>query len=96
MGTDFPFGTMFVNILGSLLLGFVMETAELKTSISPLMKVFLGVGLCGGFTTFSTFSFETWRLLASGSTIPAMLNITASVLLCFVGLYLGIVFARMV
>ena len=95
-GTDFPYGTLAVNLLGSLFLGWLMEASEMRISIDPTLRLFLGVGLCGGFTTFSTFSYETMRLLSSGSLAAAMVNIGASVLLCVLGVYFGMLIARVV
>lgn len=94
-GEDFPYGTLLVNVLGSLLLGFIAELTESRTTTGPLLKMFLTVGLCGGFTTFSTFSLETWRMLADGSYLAATANAAGSVLLCLAGVYGGVVLARM-
>lgn len=95
-GEDFPYGTLVVNVLGSLVLGFLVQIAETKAGPGPLLKVFLTVGLCGGFTTFSTFSVETWRLMADGSYLSAGLNAAGSVILCLMGVYVGILLARLV
>ncbi|PLX22931.1 MAG: fluoride efflux transporter CrcB [Ignavibacteria bacterium] len=95
-GEDFPYGTLVVNVVGSLILGFLVQIAETKAGPGPLLKVFLTVGLCGGFTTFSTFSVETWRLMADGSYISAGLNAAGSVVLCLIGVYAGILLARLV
>lgn len=96
MGTDFPYGTLAVNVLGSLFLGWLMETTEYSAAAGPTLRLFLGVGLCGGFTTFSTFSYETMRLLSDGGYAAAMLNIAASVIVCVLGVYLGMLIARIV
>lgn len=95
-GDDFPYGTLMVNILGSLLLGFIVQLAEMKTGPGPWLKLFLTVGLCGGFTTFSTFSLESFRLLQDGSYLLAAGNIAGSLLLCLFGIWAGIVLARLV
>lgn len=94
-GEDFPYGTLLVNVLGSLILGFIVQMTETRVVPGPQMKMFLTVGLCGGFTTFSTFSMETWRMLAEGSYLLAAVNAAGSVFLCLVGVYAGIVLARM-
>ncbi len=94
-GDDFPFGTLVVNVIGSLLLGFIVQIAEMKTGPGPWMKLFLTVGLCGGFTTFSTFSLESFRLLQDGSYLLAAGNIAGSLFLCLLGLWAGMVLARM-
>jgi CrcB protein len=93
---DFPFGTLVVNLIGSLLLGFIVQIAETKTGPGPWMKVFLTVGLCGGFTTFSTFSLESFRMLQDGSYLLALGNIAGSLVLCLIGIWAGMVLARMV
>lgn len=92
---SFPSGTLAVNLLGSLLLGFIVQLAETKTVPDLWFKLFLTVGLCGGFTTFSTFSLETFRLLQNGSYLVASLNVFGSFSLCLFGLWLGMVLGRM-
>ena len=96
MGEDFPYGTLLVNVLGSLLLGFLVQLTESRVAPGPVMKMFLTVGLCGGFTTFSTFSVETWRLLADGSYLAATANAAGSVVLCLFAVYAGVLLARMI
>lgn len=95
-GEGFPYGTLAVNILGSLLLGFIVQVAESRTGPGPLMKMFLTVGLCGGFTTFSTFSVETWKLFSEGSYLAATGNAVGSVVLCLLGVWLGTVIAKLI
>ncbi len=94
--SDFPYGTLAVNVLGSLLLGFIVQLAESRTGPGPLMKMFLTVGLCGGFTTFSTFSLETMKLFMEGSYLAAATNAAGSVLLCLFGVWLGVLLARLI
>jgi len=96
MGEDFPYGTLAVNIVGSLLLGFIVQVAESRTGPGPVMKMFLTVGLCGGFTTFSTFSLETWKLLTEGSYLAAAGNAVVSVLFCLFGIWLGMLIAKLI
>lgn len=93
---EFPYGTLVVNILGSLLLGFIVQIAESKTGPGPWLRLLLTVGLCGGFTTFSTFSLESFRLLQDGSYLLAAGNIAGSLVLCLVGIWAGMVLARMI
>jgi CrcB protein len=71
----FPWGTFTVNMLGSFLLGFVVGGAG---SLSPGLRALLGTGLCGALTTYSTFSYETLRLLGTGGRSLAVLNVVAS------------------
>src|SRR5690242_13779060 len=77
----FPGGTLTVNILGSLLIGVIVRLANAE-ALTPEARVFLTVGICGGFTTFSSFSMESVELLQSGQWMRAGLYILASVALC--------------
>jgi CrcB protein len=77
---EFPWGTIAINAIGSLLLGILTGLA-LEHGLNPTAKVVLGTGLCGAFTTFSTFSFETVRLAEEGATNAALRNVIANVVL---------------
>lgn len=92
--TAFPVGTLIVNISGSLLLGFVLRYALGTTSVSPEMRALLTTGFCGGYTTFSTFSFETASLMEHGDYRRASLYVAASVGLSLLGMFLGFTAAR--
>ncbi|HPG41515.1 MAG TPA: fluoride efflux transporter CrcB [bacterium] len=70
----FPLGTLTVNILGSFLLGFIIFFLDSRELISSEMRIFLTIGFCGGFTTFSTFSFETINLIRDAEYFYAFLN----------------------
>ncbi|MBR9975096.1 MAG: CrcB family protein, partial [Bacteroidetes bacterium] len=80
---------------GSLLLGLIVQIAEVKAGPGLWMRVFLTVGICGGFTTFSTFSLETFRLLQDGSYLFAAGNIVGSLVLCIIGIWVGMVIGRL-
>lgn len=84
-----PIGTLFVNILGGLLIGFILELNSKTNVISQQMKLFLTTGLMGGLTTFSTFSYETVGLFSDGSYISAMVNIILNVILSLIGVVIG-------
>lgn len=79
-GTDFPYGTLVVNLSGCLFIGFLAAAAETKFALSGDLRVFLMIGFCGAFTTFSTFIFETNALMADGEFLRASANVLVSVI----------------
>ena len=91
---SFPVGTFLINILGCLIIGMVYALSEKGNLLSADMRLFLAVGFCGGFTTFSTFSNDNLMLLKDGSILLLLANIVGSVLLGIVAVYLGIVLIR--
>lgn len=93
-GRGLPYGTLAVNIAGSLLLGLIMEGSLRSTLLSADLRVGLTVGFLGGFTTFSTFSYETFRLLEEGSLLQAGANLLLNVIVCVVCAGVGILLAR--
>ena len=90
---DFPIGTIAVNILGSFAIGLVYGLADHRNFFTPEIKLFLTAGLCGGFTTFSSFSYESFNLLRSGEVASALLYMALSngtgLLSVAVGFYIG-------
>lgn len=90
----FPYGTLIVNITGSFILGFIMYYLDEKEFLSPQMRLFLTVGLCGGFTTFSTFSYETLNLIKNSQFLLAAFNVLGSVFLCLIAIYLAYVLSK--
>jgi len=95
-GRALPWGTLAVNVLGSFLLGLLMESG-LRTSLLPAdIRVGLTTGFMGGFTTFSTFSYETVRLLEEGSYLQAGANMVLNLVVCVVCALLGIWVARQI
>ncbi|MGS0674224.1 fluoride efflux transporter CrcB [Shewanella sp. 125m-1] len=94
-GSGFPFGTLVVNILGSFLMGVVFALGEVS-ELSPGIKAFIGVGLLGALTTFSTFSNESLLLMQEGLLVKAILNVVVNVCVCIFVVYLGqqLVFSR--
>lgn len=87
-GAGFPWGTLLVNVTGSLLLASVYASLE-GTAAAPEWRAFLGIGVLGGYTTFSTFSYETLRLVQDGQWERALLYAAGSVLLSLGGAVLG-------
>jgi CrcB protein len=94
LDTTFPAGTLLINISGSFLLGAILRYAIDTPTLSPEVRAFLTIGLCGGYTTFSTFSYETVALLEDGEWTRAGLYVGASVLLSLLGVFLGFAVAR--
>lgn len=92
-GPGFPVGTLVVNVSGSLLIGFLFRYG-LGTATSPEVRLLLTTGFCGGYTTFSTFSFETVRLLEDGEHGRAAVYVALSVALSLLGTWLGFALAR--
>ena len=90
----FPIGTLVVNISGSLLLGFLLRYALAAPGISADVRALLTTGFCGGYTTFSTYSFETATLLEEGDYRRAALYAGVSVVLALAGIFLGFAAAR--
>jgi fluoride exporter len=91
MGVAFPWGTLFINVLGSIVIGFAAATMQSdgRFAAGDDARLFLMVGICGGYTTFSAFSLQTLILLQSGQIMPAAGNIGLSVVLCLIGVWLG-------
>ena len=85
----FPWGTFTVNILGCFLIGGIYGVTEKSTMLSPQTRLLLITGLCGGFTTFSTFAFENMSLLRSGDIMYVLLYIAASVILGIAAVFAG-------
>ena len=89
-GTNFPWGTLAVNLLGCFIIGFLNALAETKFLLGPNVRLFFMVGFCGAFTTFSTFMLETSNLMKDGENFLAFANVAASVVVGFVVFKLGI------
>jgi fluoride exporter len=96
LGHGFPWGTLVVNAVGSLLMGMVFFLFSERIMISPDLRMAILVGCLGAFTTFSTFSIETMNLIESGANFLALLNIIVSVVLCISAVWLGMWLARMI
>ena len=94
LGTAFPYGTLAVNILGSLLMGFLYIWLIERMAAGPALRAFLLIGVLGAFTTFSTFSMETLNLMEAGHPGKALANVLVSVIVCVTAAGLGVLAAR--
>jgi CrcB protein len=88
---DLPWGTIIINVTGSFVIGFfgTLTLAHGRYPMPETLRLFVMIGLCGGYTTFSSFSLQTLDLLRSGATLRALINILASVVLCVAAVALG-------
>ncbi|RRQ19973.1 fluoride efflux transporter CrcB [Thiohalobacter thiocyanaticus] len=93
-GREFPYGTLVVNVLGSLLMGVLFILLVERLAVAPALRAFWLVGLLGAFTTFSTFSLETLNLMQAGELGRAAANVLLSVLLCIGAAAIGIALGR--
>jgi fluoride exporter len=95
LGLDFPFATLAVNALGSFLIGVVHQLALDSTVLSETARLALAVGVLGGFTTYSSFSYETLRLAQTGAWSLVALNVIATTTLCLLACTLGLELTRL-
>ena len=91
LSTTFPFGTIFINILGSFVIGYfgTLTLQSGKFAASDNVRLFVMVGICGGFTTFSSFSLQTFDLMRTGAWGRALANVVFSVVLCVAAVAVG-------
>lgn len=94
LGRGFPYGTLLVNVLGSLLMGLLMVLLTERLSLGPEWRAAILVGLLGGFTTFSAFSMETLSLIELGNYIKALANVVLSIVLCLGAAWVGMMLGR--
>ena len=93
-GRNFPYGTLTVNVVGSLLIGLLYVVFHERLEVAPQWRALLMIGVLGAFTTFSTFSLETLELLEKGDLLKAALNIVLNVGLCVLAAWIGVLSAR--
>jgi fluoride exporter len=89
-GGGFPLGTLSVNVLGCIAIGLLMSLLEERFLVYPGLRIFLTVGVLGGFTTFSSFSYETIAMLREGQFFYSGVNIAASLGACLCGTWIGL------
>jgi len=94
LGRGFPYGTLFVNVSGSLLMGVLSIVMLERFDVGTEWRAAILVGLLGSFTTFSTFSLETLNLLEQGDVMRAMANIAFSVIVCLAAVWMGVSIGR--
>jgi CrcB protein len=94
IGTGFPYGTLFINVVGSLAMGLIAEYFALKGHLPQHWRLFLTTGILGGFTTFSAFSLEAALLYERGQIAGAAIYVVASVVLAIAGLFAGLAIVR--
>lgn len=92
----FPLGTLLINVSGSFLLGFLYEIGTEHFAVSPEFRTFAAIGFLGAYTTFSTFSLETVRLIQDGSGLAALGNVAANIVLGLVAVFLGVFLGKIV
>ena len=95
-GSNFPFGTLSVNLIGCFLIGLFGALAEKKLFFGPEMRLLLMVGFCGAFTTFSSYIFETHGLMQNGEMIKALGNVVLNIVLGFAIFKLGLILGEMI
>jgi CrcB protein len=93
LGPSFPLGTFLINITGSFILGFIMRLALHSDAVSVEMRALLATGFCGGYTTFSTFSYETARLIETGEYRRAASYVGSSVVVAVAATFAGFMLA---
>lgn len=94
MGTGFPWGTLFVNVFGSLIMGFFIAWLTKRTGTSNEFRLFIATGILGGFTTFSAFSLDVANMVERGAMTSAFSYIAASVVISLAAVFIGLWFGR--
>ena len=93
---SFPYGTLVINVTGSFVLGFFLVWTTERVFADPRWRLLIAVGFCGGYTTYSSYAYETFALFEQGQWIASSLNFVVTNLLCFAAVVLGAVMARTV
>lgn len=96
LGPVFPYGTLFINVTGSLIVGFFMVWASERVLIDPRWRSLIVIGFCGAFTTFSSYAFETMAYFEQGQWLLLCTNVLSNNLLCLGGALAGMALARVI
>jgi fluoride exporter len=94
-GADFPYGTLLINVSGAFVIGIVLSFIGERVGISPLWRLFFVTGFLGGYTTFSSYTWEVLTLVQDGDWLPAAAYVLGSNVVGLVGVWLGVVVARL-
>jgi len=95
LGPVFPYGTLAINVLGSFILGYFMVWSMERTMVDPRWRLLIAVGFCGGFTTFSSYAFESMALMEQGQWLLMATNIISNNLLSLAAVLAGMALARL-
>ena len=93
-GSAFPYGTLVINVSGSLVIGFFLTLISARLALNPLWRLFFATGFLGAYTTFSTYTYEAATLIRDGEYVPALLYVAGSVILGLIGVLAGIAAAE--
>jgi CrcB protein len=94
-GSSFPYGTFVENVVGCFLIGLSMAALDERFLLNPTLRIFLTIGILGGFTTFSTFSYETIAMLKDAEYFTAFVNVGSTLITCLGATYLGMVTGKL-
>ncbi len=92
----FPFGTIAVNVIGAFLIGLLSSYLAERLDVSENIKMFLIVGFCGGFTTFSSFNIEFYQLFSNGEILSSLIYVTTTFVLTVVAFYVGVSLLKLI
>ncbi|WP_129628765.1 fluoride efflux transporter CrcB [Candidatus Oscillochloris fontis] len=95
LGASFPYGTLMINLLGCLLIGLLLSLANARIQLSETTRLLLVTGLLGGFTTFSSFGYETYNLINSGNWLAAIIYASTSMIVGLIAVFVGVELGRM-